>query len=241
MSSLDRLLAPGAEIFHYAGHGEYAGDIEQGILLLEDQERLRIDYPADSLASLLSAAGVRLAVLGACDSGRRSGKNPWGGIAPVLAQAGIPAVIASQFKIETTNAERLVETVFPRIMSGFSVDEAVSAARGVLFRANQQGEEPQSGLKQRDWAALVLYLSAEDGVLFDPPAKSAASEQVMQKMRTIVIKVGNVTDAIVIGERGKPTNANINITTGDLNGGTVIGGDHVSDQTPNPPRPKRRR
>ena len=173
-----------ADIFHFAGHGVFDPVVQVGKLLLEKGDYSVEEYSAAQLASLLHTMDVRLAVLGACQTGRRDGQNPWGGIAPALVLAQIPAVIANQFIIDTTNAERLVETVYPLVLGGFSVDEAVAAARGVIFRS--------SGLAQRDWGSVVHYLGPEDGILFDASQPDNITEDGKSVFFDMAVKVRDI-------------------------------------------------
>jgi hypothetical protein len=162
---VEKALAGGADLFHFAGHGIFDPLTNEGQIILETPDRKSDYYPAASLASLLQGTGVRLAVLGACETGRRDGRNPWTGVAPALTRGRIPAVIANQFKIADENAILLASRIYPRIVAGFTVDEAASEARRAIFR--------HKGLKYRDWGVPVLYLQSADGVLFPAPASTA--------------------------------------------------------------------
>lgn len=63
---------------------------------------------------MLRALGVRLALLGACETARRDKVNVWNGVAPALMNVGIAA--------------------------GLSLDEAMSAGRvGILYEAPDDG------------------------------------------------------------------------------------------------------
>ena len=59
-------LSAGADVFHFSGHGTADG----GIVLAGPGGGAEV-VPADRLAEMVQAKGVRLAVLGACDTGRR--------------------------------------------------------------------------------------------------------------------------------------------------------------------------
>ncbi len=165
--ALQRLLAEGADIFHLAAHAIFDPLISQGQIILEKDADTSELYSGEQLAVLLRGSGARLAVLGACEGGRRDGKNVWGGIAPALFREGIPAVIGSQFRIADSAAILLAAQLYRRVLSGFSVDEALYEARESIFNAGE--------LKQRYWAAPVLYLQHPDGVLF-PKASEAGGE-----------------------------------------------------------------
>jgi CHAT domain-containing protein len=158
-------LAEGADIFHLAAHAIFDKTSSQGFIVLEKTPDISELFSGEQLAVLLRSSGVRLAVLGACEGGRRDGNNVWGGIAPALFREGIPAVIGSQYKIADTAAILLAAQLYRRVLSGFTVDEALFEARESIYNAG--------GLAPRYWAAPVLYLQHPTGVLFP---KEAAAE-----------------------------------------------------------------
>ena len=92
----------GAGVFHFAGHGTFEQGLAEtpgtvsgaGKIALEDQF-----VPAEQLEINLRGRGIRLAVLGGCETGRRDGVYTWSGIAPALVKGEIPAVVANQFSI----------------------------------------------------------------------------------------------------------------------------------------------
>src|SRR5205814_28426 len=135
-ATLDAMVAalqPGADIFAFAGHGVFDQANQQGQLLLEKPDGTEDRYDGAKLGQLLSSAGVRLAVLGACLTGRRSGRFVWGGVAPVLTSDQIPAVIANQFTIGDKNAGKLAGAIYPLVLGGYTVDEAVFAGRQAVY------------------------------------------------------------------------------------------------------------
>jgi len=162
-------LRAGADIFHFAGHGYFNGESGQ-IVLHNNENGNAVYYDAASLALLLTKK-VSLAVLGACESAQTSGENIWGGVAQALVQAGVAAVVASQLRLADTNAEPLAEEVYRGVLAGGTVDEAVSNARRAIHG--------KSGLVNRDWGALVLYLRVEDGVIFPRQAISSESHTIV--------------------------------------------------------------
>ncbi len=175
LSALQQGLAGGAQLFHYAGHGEFAAEMGEiprtregkGFLLLEDEAGQPLDVAAEQLGLNLAGAGVRLALLNGCETGRRDPAHAWSGIAPLLAQAGIPAVLAHQFRIADDAAIELAGSFYRSLAGGEPVDAAVAEAR--LALANRPGAGA------RDFATPVLYLRLgedSDGVLLP----SAAAE-----------------------------------------------------------------
>lgn len=156
--ALETVLQNETDIFHYSGHASYDALTKEGMIVLENAEEKSDYYESVKLAQLLRNANIRLAVLCACETGRRDGKNIWTGLAPALTREQVPAVVANQFKIKDTNAMLLTAYVYQGIFSGCSVDEALFYARQSIYQAG--------GLENRDWGTPVLYHRDRDGILF---------------------------------------------------------------------------
>lgn len=172
IDSLEEATINEAHIFHYSGHAKFNVELgsKEGVGFLEltaeggGKER----FAAVKLASLLKRRGVRLALLGACESSRVDRINAWTGIAPALMRAGIPAVVGMQYSVFDENAVRFSKAFYNVLAAGKSIDEAVSAGRRAISNRTEDDE--------RDWGAPVLYLRAEgNGVLF-PRATDKAGE-----------------------------------------------------------------
>lgn len=189
LDALDRVLADGADIFHFAGHATYEKTSREGKLVLEKADFKSHFYSGEKLAQLLSGAGVRLVVLDACETGRRDGQNVWSGVAPALTRQKIPAVIANQFKIRDINAIRVASKVYHRVLAGYTVDEALFEARSAMYQ--------HSGLENRDWGVPVLYLHDRDGVLFPPPEPSATEAPSHIPFMDIAIKARQVAGEVL--------------------------------------------
>jgi hypothetical protein len=162
----DALVKP-AHIFHFAGHGDFEaemgeklGEIEgRGFLVLVGDDGGAFHFGAEKLAQTLNRRGVRLAVLGACQGGRRDGLNPWTGVAPALTRAGIPAVVAMQLSIRDKNAVAFSRRFYRALANGEPIDFAVTDGRIAIFNRATEDDE-------RDWGVPVLYMRADQGTLF---------------------------------------------------------------------------
>jgi hypothetical protein len=170
---LSDALIDTAHIFHFAGHGEFKGEMGlsfgsvegKGFVVLEDEDGTSRLFASNKLAIALSGSGVRLAVLGACKVGRRDGVNAWTGVVPALMRADIPAAIGMQFTVGDATAITFSRNLYRALVAGQSVDEAVSNGRRAVYNSY---DEPE-----RDWGTPVLYLRADEGVLF--PAAAGAT------------------------------------------------------------------
>jgi len=135
-------------------------------LALDDRE-----VHAEQLGINLQGNGVRLAVLGGCETGRRDGISVWSGIAPALVKAGIAAVVANQYSILDKCAIAFSRQFYQALVGGLDIERAVAAGRIAAYNANTDG---------RDWGVPVLYLRSKDGRLFE----GAADKAVRHRART---------------------------------------------------------
>jgi hypothetical protein len=176
-ATLDTLLdalAREAHVFHFGGHGKFEGDLGttygsvegKGYLLLEDETGQAKGLSAEKLALNLRGRGVRLALLGACEAGRRDGVNAWTGIVPSLTKAGVPAVVGMQYTVRDANAIAFSRQFYRTLAAGQSIDAAMTDGRLAIFNRGDESE--------RDWGVPVLYLRTDEGVLF-PQVDAAES------------------------------------------------------------------
>ncbi len=185
-AKLQVALTGRADLFHFAGHGGVHGTT--GYLALPPADGGPGELSADPLGRLLQAAGVRLAVLGACDSGRR-GRSQWTGVVPgLVAVAAIPAVVAMQYPVRNSAAVIFASAFYTAVAAGLSVDEAVWSGRLAL-------QDPDD--LSASWGIPVLYLRSSDGVLFprlaERPSETASKLRSIVDLRVQSVKRGAVT------------------------------------------------
>jgi hypothetical protein len=194
---LDQALrGPGATfVFHFAGHGvsttradwyNRGAAREEGALLLVDDKTSRRErrLAADDLGRLLQRAGVRLAVLGACQSGARSERHPWDGVAGALAARAIPAIVAMQYEVLDEQAIAFSQTFYGALASGLSLDEAVAVGRLAMLQTTRGGPDEPINV---EWGVPVLYSRLPDGRLF--PERMVRASEAAQAFRTVVSQV----------------------------------------------------
>ena len=159
LSALRHQLRQGEHhIFHFIGHGGFDQQTQEGVLVLEDeQKRGRLVSGQDLGILLHNHPSLRLAVLNACEGARSSTHDPFAGVAASLVQQGIPAVIAMQFEVTDEAAITFAQEFYGAIASSYPVDASLTEARLAIF---SQGH----GL---EWGTPVLYLRAPDGRIFD--------------------------------------------------------------------------
>jgi hypothetical protein len=147
--------------------GTYGTQEGKGFLSLTGAGGHEVDFSAQKLALSLAGRGVRFAMLGACNSSKVDQINAWTGIASALTRAGIPAVVGMQFSVFDYNAIVFSKIFYRALAAGLTVDEAVTEGRIAI--ATRSDDE------DRDFGVPVLYLRAEEGVLF-PAARQADAQ-----------------------------------------------------------------
>lgn len=178
---VDALDTP-THLLHFAGHGVFQEALGvrfdsvdgRGSLVLEDGDSRPELFAGAKLALAASAVGIRLAVLGACESGRRDAANPWSGVVAALVHtAGLPAVVGMQFRIGDAAAVRFSRKLYELLADGFPIEEAVTAGRLAIAL---------TATSPREWGVPVLYLRAGEGTLF-PAAGVTTSEGLLDRAR----------------------------------------------------------
>lgn len=220
-------------IFHFAGHGTTEavqrdtmnpGQIrEEGWLYFvhnkmeQSEHRVR----ADDLAKQLQAANVRLAVFGACESGQRSERYPWDGVAGALARRNIPAIIGMQYKVLDAYAITFARAFYAALAAGLSLDEACTAGRLAMY--GEMGEKPDQE-ELLEWGVPVLYSRLPDGVIL-PERMDQAGEVANQKRMTIQQTIDTITQTgQVIGLKAEKATGDFSVTQGvRIVDGTLIG------------------
>jgi hypothetical protein len=165
LPALQRQLRQGTyHIFHFIGHGGFDQHTQDGVLILEDEDKSGWRISAQDLGTLLHDEDtLRLAVLNACEGARAARTDPFAGTAQSLIQQGIPAVIAMQFEITDEAAITLTREFFGALADDYPVDAALAEARKALFTEG-------SGV---EWGTPVLYMRAPDGRIFDVVAPAS--------------------------------------------------------------------
>jgi hypothetical protein len=209
----DQLLESikGADIFHFSGHGVFEGTeftpegkvLKRGKIILENTDNQSDPYDSQLLANNLGNAGVRLVVLGACNSAARDEGGAWAGVAPSLVRENIPAVLAMQYKVRDQNAARFMAVFYARVLGGYSIDEAVFEGRQAILS--------NSGVEDRDWGVPVLYLRAEDGVIFPVPKEDETDGQRKSPVVNLQQKIRLVSGKNIGAKIGTMRSGELNI------------------------------
>lgn len=167
-------------LFHFAGHGDFEkqmgpspGAIEgQGVLIVDDGRGYPERISANQLALQLRQAGVRVAVLGACQSGCRDTTNVWSSVATSLLKADLGAVVGMQDTVKDKSAIAFAKNFYRALVSGLPIDEAVTSGRIAIACTDPKG-----------WGIPVLYLRAPDGVVFPEYTADPGLEETRKQLR----------------------------------------------------------
>jgi len=147
-------------IVHFLAHG-HLDEGSGGYLILTDESGNANAIHQSAFQALFPENHrVRLVFFAACQSagGEQKIGGPLAGLAPMLLELGIPAVIAMQDKITMGGAAVFTETFYQKLAEGGFVDTAVWEARRGLQRVSQD----------KEWFIPVLYLQNDNPRLFRP-------------------------------------------------------------------------
>jgi hypothetical protein len=182
-AAVEAALARPHEIFHYAGHvdeGHVPASLVQvahydpnlGIQPFRESAQQPAPWTrADRLAPLLRAAGCRLAVLNACNSGH------WSFMQPLMVQS-LPAAVGVQGTVTNDAALVFAAALYRALTVGLSLDEAVSHGRlAVLAVAIREPAVHPSNrrlwVSANDWLRFMVYMPSGEAVLFPRPETAA--------------------------------------------------------------------
>lgn len=127
-------LLPRADIFHYNGHG--STDSERSGLILSRSHQL---FTADVLAGV-QLKRCRLAVLAACetDVAVSNSMEDSGSLPHALLNAGVPAVVATEWAIDSESSDRLMVEFYNDLAKGRPIAEALQTAQVSLLKTSER-------------------------------------------------------------------------------------------------------
>jgi hypothetical protein len=163
-----------ADIFHFSGHGEFKTDLGQslhtakgkGYVIFARPNNEPMSVSADWLAATLKNHGIKLVILGACETAKVDIYCASSSVATSLVSAGISAVVAMQFKVFDSLAAAFAADLYEALVAGRTIDEAVSLGRAAMrIKARM---DPRIHADVHDWGAPVLYTRSQTGHVFGP-------------------------------------------------------------------------
>ncbi len=169
-SRLDDESLPPVDILHFDGHGVYRHDTGLGYLLFEDSQHGSDRVNADQLGTLLNQRGVAVVILNACQSAKAEETNPFGSVASRLVEAGIGSVVAMNYSLLVSTAERLAAVLYGNLAAGLTVGQALDSARRKLLSDTVRGSILRDGKEiafhLTDWFLPALYQQTSDPAPF---------------------------------------------------------------------------
>ncbi len=219
IADLFEAMADGADVFHFAGHGE------ADRLFLVDARKRPWPLPAEQLALNLRGRGVQLVVVGACETAARDRAERWTGVATRLIAEGLPAVIAMQYLVDDGMAIAFSKRLYQSLAVGWSLDEAVGAGRLAMYNYATGGYNGSgSEWIWPDWGVPVLYghpnVTVALASVKEQGVRDRLEEETVQtaRLRTTAVEAGGR----IVGAVGASGVIDVQIKTGNV-AGEVVG------------------
>jgi len=154
--SLAERLQRRASVLYLIAHGAVHGG--RALLYLEDSHGATKVAPAEEFAQLIARSANRppLVVLAACTTAGVSDapEHALSTLGPLLALAGVGAVVAMHDQVTIETVEASVPTLFEQLQQHGAIDQAVAAMRAALASRGAA------------WWQPVLYMRLQDGLLW---------------------------------------------------------------------------
>jgi len=131
-------------IIHYIGHGEY-DQVDGGRILWEDEQGKELWLPAKSMAGFLRSRDLIAVVLHACETARSNARAEVASLASILAQAGLPAILAQQANFTYKSTPLASQAWYEELRAGKDMASALLAVRQALIQEDRL-----------DWAVPIL-------------------------------------------------------------------------------------
>ncbi len=164
LNRLIEVIRAGVDILYLVCHGEIS-HAKIPYLLLQNEDGTTAKTPAKDFADRINELMEvpRLVVLASCESagtedGTRSETAPIA-LAPKLAEAGVPAVLAMQGKIDMATVKRAMPVFFRELLKDGQIDRAMAVVRGEV-RERVDGWVP------------ALFQRMKNGRIWDEPASA---------------------------------------------------------------------
>lgn len=161
LATLWQNLEKPIHVLHFIGHGGFDRNLEEAFLQFETPDGEPDPVTGVDLARVLGRQPPpALVVLNACEGGRASKTDPFGGVAQALLRKGALAVVAMQFRVTDKAALVFSKELYKALASGDTLDHAVYEARLALHSK-----------RSLDWGNPVLYLRGSQGKPFEVTEK----------------------------------------------------------------------
>ncbi|HEU4535871.1 MAG TPA: CHAT domain-containing protein, partial [Polyangiaceae bacterium] len=150
-------------VLHFAGHGSFDRDSAQGLLSIAAGGRGHL-RASDLRLLLRDRPSLRLVFLNSCEGAVGDAHELFSSTAALVAEAGVPAVVAMQFPISDEAAARFARSVYHQIAAGAALEKAVAEARKDVYMGGSL-----------EWATPVLFMRSAGGALLRAGPGGAAA------------------------------------------------------------------
>ncbi len=134
LAALNQTLADfQPHVFHFAGHGDWDGDKDDGVILFEDAAGFAQPVTGLDLGVVLNRPELRLAIFNSCHGATPSKHDRFAGITSSLVAQGVPAAVGMQFNFDDKAAVAFGTTLLRELGAGLALDDAVTRARMAVF------------------------------------------------------------------------------------------------------------
>ncbi|MBK9315433.1 MAG: CHAT domain-containing protein [Acidobacteria bacterium] len=172
-------IRQGVDILYLVCHGAMPKGKEP-CLFLQNEEGKTVRVMASDLAERISelTEAPRLIVLASCESAGDGDGTPaaQSALAPRLAEAGVPAVLAMQGKISMETVKQAMPVFFSELLKDGQIDRAMAVARGSVR------ERPDSWMP-------VLFLRLKNGRIWYEPGFAGEGKDEFRKWDSICTRV----------------------------------------------------
>lgn len=179
IDNLINALREGVDILYLVCHGAMPKGKEP-CLFLQNEEGETARVTANDLAVRINelAETPRLIVLASCESAGEGTGTPeaQSALAPRLAEAGVPAVLAMQGKISMETVKQAMPIFFGELLKDGQIDRALAIARGSVR------ERPDSWMP-------VLFLRLKNGRIWYEPGFTGEGKDEFSKWKSICTRV----------------------------------------------------
>jgi len=187
---IDRLREP-VDVLYLVAHGMYTD--EGPYLFLQEEDGSVARVKGTDLAARLNDLGQqpRVVVLASCESAGSetapdSGNDALHSLAPLLAAAGVPAILAMRGKITMKTVEQVVPVFFRELLRDGQIDRAMAAARSTAV-----------ALGRPDFWMPALYLRLRGGRIWYEPGFTQAGD--FEKWQSIATHVRDGKSVAILG------------------------------------------
>lgn len=120
-------------VFHFAGHGDWDDDKDDGVIIFEDAAGFAHRVTGLDLGTVLNRPELRLVIFNSCHAATPSKHDRFAGITTSLVAQGVPAAVGMQFNFDDQAAVTFGTTLLTGLGAGVPLDDAVTRARMAVF------------------------------------------------------------------------------------------------------------